>query len=110
MAAPSPLDRAQVYWVRSNLDPTALIARTAAVEEGWLRWDDTNRDRGRRVEKLEVRSEGEVWILTEGGVEYTFVPLTLPVYDEHIRNLVELSPGFESTEALVHFYRTASFG
>lgn len=106
----APLDPQQIYWVTSNLDPTALIARRAGVDEGWLHWDDTNRDRQRRAETVEVREGGVVTIMTEGEVEYTFTPLTLQIYQEHVQREVELSPDFDSTEALLHFYRTASFG
>ncbi len=106
----APLDPQQVYWVTSNLDPTALVARRAGVDEGWLHWDDTNRDRQRRAETVDVREGGVVTILTEGGAEYTFTPLTLEIYREHVQREVELSPDFDSTDALLHFYRTASFG
>lgn len=106
----APLDRRQIYWVTSPVDPTALLARAAGVDDGWLHWDDTNRDRARRAESVEVKEGGVVTIRTEGGVEYTFTPLTLELYDEHVRRFVELSPDFDSTDALLHFYRTASFG
>lgn len=106
----APLDRAQIYWVQSNLDPTALIARSAGVDDGWLHWDDTNRDRARRAEGVEVGQDGVVLIHTEDGVDYTFTPLTLRLYEEHVQVHVELSPSFETTEALLAFYRTASFG
>jgi len=107
---PRLFDPKQVYYVTSPIDPTALVARRVGIDEGWLHWDDTNKDRQRRAEASEARPGGVVWVKTEKDVEYMFTPITLQLYEEHVRTKVELSPYFETTEALVEFYRTASFG
>lgn len=101
-----PLDRNEIYFVESDQDPTALLARRAGIDDGWVHWDDTVRDRLHRV--TEVREEGElILVQTEAGFLYRFRPLTLELYDERVRANVELSPGFGSTEELREFYRTA---
>jgi hypothetical protein len=105
---PIPLDPGGIYFVESPQDPTALLARGAAIRDGWLFWDDTNRDRARQVVEAKVE-DGAVHVLTERETRYVFRPLTLELYDAHVRPNVELSPSFPSTEALVDFYKNASF-
>ena len=103
------LDLNQVYYVVSDVDPTALIARRAGIDAGWLHWDDTNRDRMRRALNVETLEDGAVKVLTEDAVSYTFRPMTLELYDVNVRAKVELSPIFPTTEALVDFYRKTVF-
>lgn len=108
--APS-LDPEAVYFVESvgrEPDPTALLARRAALREGWLGWDDTSRDRLHRV--VQARRDGETTVVEcENGFAYRFRPLTLALYDAHVKAKVELSPAFASTTALWEFYRRAVF-
>jgi hypothetical protein len=106
--APSPLDPKQIYYVESDVDPTALIARHAGVDDGWLHWDDTNRDRLRHALSVEVLEDG-VAVMTENNVRYVFRPLTLELYDTYVKAKVELSPSFPTTEDLVEFYRKTVF-
>ena len=101
-------DPAQVYYVVSDVDPTALLARHAGIDGGWLHWDDTNRERMRHALAVELL-DGAVKVMTEDAVSYTFRPLTLELYDQHVRAKVELSPIFPTTEALVEFYRKTVF-
>ncbi len=101
-----PLDLEQIYFVESDHDPTALLARRAGIDDGWLHWDDTNRDRVHRVG--DVKQDGElITVQTDRGLVYRFQPLTKEIYDEKVREKVELSPSFGSTEELREFYRTA---
>ncbi|MCC7385054.1 MAG: hypothetical protein IT384_24625 [Deltaproteobacteria bacterium] len=106
MSAASPeiaLDPLEVYRVRSDGDPTVLLGLDARLrDDGVLTWFDTCRDRGFPV--TGQRAEGATLVFdTERGA-YRFEPLTLEVYQLEVKPLVELSPEFESTEALKQFY------
>ena len=102
------LDKEQVYFVQSDQDPTALLARRAGVRDGWVFWDDTSRDRVHRVAGVK-KTDGAVEVTTEPGYVYRFQPLTLELYDAQVRAHVELSPDFPSTEEVVRFYQSAEF-
>lgn len=104
-----PFKPDQVYYVESvgsEEDPTALLARTAAIVGDTLWWDDTNRERGFAVKDVQIEGEA-ITVKCERGFAYRFTPLTLEVYNHHVKTKVELSPSFGSTEELRHFYRTA---
>jgi hypothetical protein len=106
-AEAGPFDRQMIYFVECAQDPTALIARRAGIDDGWLHWDDTNRDRMHRV--LHVENEGEtIRVYAERGFLYLFRPLTIELYNDKVREHVELSPMFGSTEELQDFYRNAA--
>src|SRR5438105_435079 len=105
-AKPPPLDRSQVYLVESEQDPTALLARVAGIKNGMLFWDDTNRERLQPVDRITTTKSGAVNVYTKSGAVYRFTPLTLELYEQKVRSRVELSPRFESTKALVDFYKT----
>jgi hypothetical protein len=103
------LNRKEIYRVFSDEDPTALIGLDARVEDGHLTWFDSNRDRGHRVSG--AREEpGALIFETETGFTYRFVPLTKELYDRDVRARVELSPEFESTDAIRRFYFTEFLG
>jgi hypothetical protein len=93
----------EIYRVRSDEDPTALIAMDVKVLDGHLTWFDSSRDRGHRLEG-EHEQEGARVFETQTGFRYRFEPLTKELYDREVRQMVELSPEFESTEALRRFY------
>lgn len=103
------LNPKEVYRVRSDEDPTALIALDARSNEGRLTWFDTSRDRGHHI--TAARQDGARFIFeTEGGFTYQFEPLTKEIYDREVRPKVELSPEFDSTESLRTFYRREFLG
>lgn len=103
-AAGPGLDPAEIYRVRSEQDPTAVIALEARVSRDHVSWFDTGRDRGHKLRA--VRAEGErVVVETDRGWVYSFEPLTKEIYDREVKAQVELSPEFGSTEELRAFYR-----
>ena len=104
-----PLDRRQVYRVTSDEDPGALIALDARVRGDQLTWFDSNRDRGHPVQS-HCDDGDAVKFVTERGASYRFVPLTKEIYDRDVRSKVELSPEFDSTEAIRRFYLTEFLG
>lgn len=93
----------EVYRVRSEEDPTALIALDVKVRGDTLTWFDTSRDRGHPI-KSRNEDGGVVTFETETGFTYRFEPLTKATYDAEVKGHVELSPDFESTEAMKKFY------
>ncbi|MBI4818061.1 MAG: hypothetical protein HY791_17495 [Deltaproteobacteria bacterium] len=101
------LDAKEIYFVRSDHDPTALLARRAGIRDGWVFWDDTTRERAHRVSR--VAADGpHVVVYTDSGWVYAFRPLTLDLYDVWVKRNVELSPEFHSTHELKTFYRQAA--
>jgi hypothetical protein len=100
--------RDTVYFVESEQDSTALIARFAGIREGFVFWDDTNRERAHPVESWETKG-ALITVRTQSGTEYRFRPLTLELYEERVKAQVELSPSFDSTEDLQAFYLSQSF-
>lgn len=98
-----PLDPRRVYRVRSEQDPTAVLALDAREQGDHVTWFDTSRDRGHRVSAR--REEGGRLVYeTEQGFTYSFEPLTKAIYDAEVRDLVELAPEFEDDAALSAFY------
>lgn len=106
MAKRPAFDPEAIFYVRSEQDPAALLARRVIVDDGWVYWDDTNRGRSHAIARLGTRGE-DVRIATTDGIVYEFTPLTLELYEAHVQAHVELSPAFESTDALRAFYRDA---
>ncbi len=106
--AADPFDMSVTYFVESDEDPTALIARRPGLSDGYVWWEDTNRERGHEVKTIQVDGD-VVTVATKSDRTYRFRPLTLALYDERVRAQVELSPTFESTEALQSFYRETAF-
>lgn len=103
------LDPKAVYRVYSDEDPTALIGLDVRRQGGDLTWFDTSRDRGHQV-VAEREEAGALVFETKAGFTYRFAPLTKELYDAEVRPAVELSPEFESTEALRRFYLTQFLG
>lgn len=103
------LDPKAIYRVYSEEDPTALIGLDVRRRGELLTWFDTGRDRGQEV--TAEREEGGMLVFeTKNGFTYRFAPLTKELYDREVRPMVELSPEFESTEALRRFYLTQFLG
>lgn len=98
-----PFNRREIYRVRSDEDPTALIGLDVKLEDGHLSWFDTGRDRGHRIVKTSGDGSDTVYE-TETGFHYRFEPLTKEIYDREVKALVELSPDFESTDEIRRFY------
>ncbi|MBI2374123.1 MAG: hypothetical protein HYV07_08995 [Deltaproteobacteria bacterium] len=98
------LDRDVVYHVRSDQDPTALLAVRGGIKDGWVFWDDTTRDRAHRVERIEVIGP-DVVVHVEGGWVYAFRPLTVESYERWVRAHVELSPSIKTQAELDALYR-----
>ena len=93
----------QVYRVRSEQDAGALIALDVQVRDDTLSWFDSYRDRGHRI--TSKNKDGDTAVFeTESGTVYRFSPLTKEIYDAEVRTQVELSPEFDTTEALRTFY------
>ena len=104
----SLFDSEMTYLVESAEDPTALIARRPGVADGFVWWEDTNRERGHEIAQVDQQGP-VVTVVTKKGATYRFEPLTLELYQAQVQAKVELSPAFESTEALQAFYRDAPF-
>lgn len=104
-----PFAEDQVYRVRSEEDPTAVLALDVQVRGGYLSWFDTHRDRGHRIALLDAVA-GKPRLRTDTGFTYVFEPLTKEIYDTEVKPFVELPPEFETTEALRRFYLNTFLG
>jgi hypothetical protein len=98
-----------IYFVTSDLDPSVLLAIAhRVVKAGGRRvfeWNDSVRWRAVEVHRYITNRPGKtIEFVSTRGATYTFVPLTLARYVEHVQPKVEGLPSFSSTEALQAFY------
>src|SRR3989344_9177487 len=102
-----------IYYVSCPSDSTVLIAMDLMLtESNQLTWLDTVKERSMAVEKVLENTENSFVFersREEGGGIYTFVPMTLAIYNEKVKEHL-LSPGdFKSEEELIEaFEKTRS--
>jgi len=84
----------RVYYVFSEKDSTVLIALDIYFNERNVRWFDTIKERIMTIEKVIDPSHEHFAfkrVSAEGGAVYTFVPMTLEIYNNKIKHRI-LSP------------------
>lgn len=94
----------RVYYVFSDTDSTVLIALSVQFNEKNVLWFDTIKQRIMAIEKI-VDSSHQHFVferaLIEGGGIYTFVPMTLEIYNNKVKNNILSSQEFTDQEKLL---------
>lgn len=92
-----------IYYVSCPSDNTVLIAFDVEVKDGVVRWLDSVKDRVMEYEHI-IDSSQEHFIFKrthrEGGGIYTFIPLTLSIFREHVKDRILIPQDFKTEEEL----------
>jgi len=94
---------ARVYYVFSKDDDTVLIALDVSVDDKWVRWFDTIKERMMGIGKIiDPNPRNFVFerALSEGGKTYTFIPMTLAIYNEKVKGHILVPQDFTDEESL----------
>jgi hypothetical protein len=93
----------KVYYVYSPDDDTVLIAMDVIISDNNIRWFDTIKERIMTIEKILSDNSSEFVFKRsqeEGGQIYTFVPLTLNIYKEKVKQYLVSPQDFENEEEM----------
>lgn len=93
-----------VYYVSSPQDETVLLAIDVRARGTVLRWFDTVKERIMVVENwIENTPHGIIFERSqkEGGGRYTFTPLTLELYQEHVKSKLIAPKEFQTRQEMV---------
>ncbi|KKT81885.1 MAG: hypothetical protein A3B99_00120 [Candidatus Yanofskybacteria bacterium RIFCSPHIGHO2_02_FULL_44_12b] len=107
------LTNKKVYYVFCPDDPTVLVAMDIKLtDSNTITWLDTVKERSMTIERVAENVEDRFVFdrsQKEGGGTYTFVPMTLAIYNDGVKSHL-LSPGdFESEEKMIEaFEKTRS--
>jgi hypothetical protein len=97
-----------ISFVTSDLDPSVLLAIAHRIVKAGGRsvfeWNDTVRWRAVEVQRVDAHTEERIEFTSVGGARYTFIPLTLALYVQHVQPTVVGQPSFSSIQALWDFY------
>ncbi len=91
-----------VYFISSPEDETVLIGMEVTLRGDYLEWFDTTRERIMRVSDIKESSIGYVVkVPIDNEVRtYTFTPLTLELYNLHVRDKLLAGKDFTDIESL----------
>ncbi len=95
---------ARVYYISCPTDPTVLLGLDVQlINNERLEWFDTIKERIMFVEKI-IDSRPEHFIFqrknSEGGGLYTFVPLTMTIYEKSVKHHLKIPTPVASEEEL----------
>lgn len=101
---------ARVYYVYSRTDPTVLIALDVNVEANLIRWFDTVKERVMQIETV-TEATDQRFGFKRAGEEvahcYSLQPLTMELYNLHVKNRLSSSEVFQDEEALFASFELA---
>ena len=99
-------DPDKIYYVSSPDDGTVLIAMNIEAGEREIRWFDTVKERIMEVDSiLDKDSEHFVFKRQELGGVYTFVPMSLEVFREKVKNKILIPRDFDTEEEMVAAFK-----
>lgn len=93
----------KVYYVESKEDSTVQIAMDLKVIEDRITWFDTIKERGMHIKKItDNNPEHFVFVRESNGDEqtYTFVPMTLEIYNTKVKDSLIHGRDFDKLEDL----------
>ena len=94
---------AKIYYVTSSQDQTVLLALEVKIRDNLIQWFDTVKDRMMKIGKIIVEDDSRFVFersANEGGGNYIFVPLTLEIYREKVKNRLLAGRDFNNDEEL----------
>ena len=99
---------APVYHVQSDLDSSVLVGMKVQISGGgWISWFDTVKKRRMRGEVLE-NSPGRFSFKRDEGDSnqiYSFVPMTLDIYNSLVKGGLVGSPEFADQQSMVDAFK-----
>ncbi|MDD5710678.1 MAG: hypothetical protein PHV43_01055 [Candidatus Colwellbacteria bacterium] len=75
----------RVYYVSCPSDSTVLVGMNVIVSSNLVRWFDTVKERIMELEKIVDDSPGGFSFKRQDGGIYTFVPMTMEIYEDKVR-------------------------
>lgn len=94
----------RVSYVASDRDDTVLVAMDVSYDEKTIRWFDTVKERVMTIGRI-IDTNPDHFVFeraaSEGGGTYTFVPMTLERYRNHVRDRLVLKREFDNEESLL---------
>lgn len=100
------LSQRKVFFVGSSTDKTVLIAVHPRFQEQakTLSWWDTVKERVKQVKSMQVGEEPVLQIVDAQDNSYMFVPLSLPLYNNVVRNRLPGKREFATEEEMVQAF------
>ena len=98
------------YFVSSDTDNTVLLGMNLKLSndlENEVRWFDTIKERVMHVEKI-IDSNPEHFVFQRKSTKneiYTFIPLTLDIYNEKVKHKTLIPRDFTNTEDMVTAFK-----
>lgn len=94
---------APVYYVQSDRDPTVLVAMDVWLLGNSISWFDTVKERLMHGQVLEKTPQRFAFRRTAdgGGQTYSFVPLTLEIYNSSVKDRLPAGRDFDDEQAMV---------
>lgn len=94
----------RVYYVSSPHDETVLLAMLTQHNGSIIRWFDSVKERCMYIKKIMVNNENQFEFERaddEGGGVYTFTPVTLEIFNTHIKSRLLSPQQFDDKEKLL---------
>ena len=97
----------KIYYVQSKEDPTALVA----IEPGYfndgrvLTWYDGAHERVIEIKEVSSNEPDLVKIKDRENRIYTFVPMTLDIYNQHVKQHLFAPEDFAREEDMVAAFK-----
>lgn len=97
------LNAKKVFFVGSPTDETVLIAVHPRFQEQvkTLSWWDTVKERVKQVKSMQVGEEPVLQVTDVQDNAYMFVPLSLPLYNNIVRNRLPGQREFATEEEMI---------
>ena len=93
----------RIYYVESLGDLTVCVAMDVKVLDDRITWFDTVKDRGMHIEKVIDSNPGHFVFIRKGAEHpqtYTFLPMTLELYEAKVKPHLINGSDFETIEDL----------
>ncbi len=94
----------RVYYVTCESDSTVLIAMDVRVQDKYIVWFDTVKERTMEISRIIEENNDKFVFERKNDSEnidiYTFVPLTLDIFNEKIKPRFPERPGFETEQEM----------
>ncbi|MBI3632514.1 MAG: hypothetical protein HY225_03635 [Candidatus Vogelbacteria bacterium] len=92
----------RVYYVASKEDDTVVLAIDPKIRDGYLYWFDTVRERIKPIDEVMAAEDREFTFRSDGSVTYTFLPLTIELYEKFVKSHLVAPEGYRDEEDLIN--------
>ena len=94
----------KIYYASCQSDNTVLIAMDIKISENQktISWLDTVKERITEIESIEENDPGYfVFKIKENGQIYTFIPMTLEIFREKVKDRILIPQDFETEDQML---------